>query len=294
MKVGFIGLGIMGKPMALNVIKGGYDIVVYDVNKAALAEVVAAGAKEAASSKEVAEQCDTIITMLPNSPHVKAAVLGENGVLEGAKPGSIIIDMSSIAPDASKEVSAECAKKGVRMIDAPVSGGTVGAENGTLALMVGGEEADLEEVRPLLDTMAGSIVHCGPIGAGNTTKLVNQMIIAVEMAGIAEAYGMGVKAGLKPQVIYNAIRGGGAGSRIMDLKMEKVIARDFEPGFRLDLHIKDVRNGVETSQKLGAAIPLTELAFGEMCMLSAKGMGTEDHCCMMKYYEMLDEIVFEK
>ena len=272
MKVGFIGLGIMGKPMALNVIKGGYDIVVYDVNKAALAEVVAAGAKEAASSKEVAEQCDTIITMLPNSPHVKAAVLGENGVLEGAKPGSIIIDMSSIAPDASKEVSAECAKKGVRMIDAPVSGGTVGAENGTLALMVGGEEADLEEVRPLLDTMAGSIVHCGPIGAGNTTKLVNQMIIAVEMAGIAEAYGMGVKAGLKPQVI----------------------ARDFEPGFRLDLHIKDVRNGVETSQKLGAAIPLTELAFGEMCMLSAKGMGTEDHCCMMKYYEMLDEIVFEK
>lgn len=294
MKVGFIGLGIMGKPMVRNILKGGYEVVVYDIEQSAVEKMVESGAEAAESSREAAEKCRVIITMLPNSPDVKKAVMGESGVLEGAQKDSILIDMSSISPETSKEVFEECAKKGVRMIDAPVSGGTAGAEAGTLALMVGGAEDTLEEVRPLLSTMAGSIVHCGPIGAGNTVKLVNQMIIAVELAGIAEAYGMGVRAGVKPQVIYDAIRRGGAGSRIMDLKMEKVIARDFAPGFRLNLHIKDVRNGIETSQKIGAAVPLTELAFDEMCYLNAHGMGMEDHCCIMKYYEMLDKIVFEE
>ena len=207
MKIGFIGLGIMGKPMVRNLLKAGHEVIVYDVINANIKALITDGAIEAGSSREVAEQCNLIITMLPNSPHVKTVVLGENGVLEGAKEGTILIDMSSIAPYASQEVYKACKTKGVRMIDAPVSGGEPKAIDGTLSIMVGGEEDVFNEVYDILMIMGGSAVLCGDIGAGNTTKLANQVIVALNIAAVSEAFMLSTKAGVNPLKVFNAIKG---------------------------------------------------------------------------------------
>lgn len=287
MKIGFIGLGIMGKPMVRNLLKAGYEVVAYDVVEENVEQAVRDGAVAAASSREVAEKCTRIITMLPNSPHVKAAVLGKDGVLEGAEPDTILIDMSSIAPLASKEICEACARKKVRMIDAPVSGGEPKAADGTISIMVGGDKAVFEEVYELLMSMGGSAVYCGEIGAGNTTKLANQVIVALNIAAVSEAFMLSTRAGVDPARVFEAIRGGLAGSTVMNAKIPMITERNFRPGFKIDLHIKDLNNALETGHRVGAPLPLTAQAMEILQSLHAGGMGQEDHCAIAKYYEKI-------
>ncbi|WP_343207837.1 2-hydroxy-3-oxopropionate reductase [Anaerolentibacter hominis] len=284
MKIGFIGLGIMGKPMSKNLLKAGYELIVNDINQAAVEELVAAGAKSAATAAEAAAQSDLVITMVPNSPQVKQVVLGENGVLEGAKEGLILVDMSSIAPLASKEVEAECAKKGVKMLDAPVSGGEPKAVDGTLSIMVGGDKAVFESVKDILLVMGASAVYCGEIGAGNTTKLANQVVVALNIAAVAEAFTLAKKAGVDPDLVYQAIRGGLAGSTVMDAKGTMMLEDNFKPGFRIDLHIKDLNNALETGHGVGSPLPLTAAVMEMMQTLHADGFGNDDHSALAKYY----------
>lgn len=285
MNIGFIGLGIMGKPMAKNLIKAGYSLIVYDVIQENVEEVAAAGAKKASSSKEVAAQSDIIITMLPNSPHVKEVVLGKKGVLEGAKENTILIDMSSIAPLASREVEKACAAKGVKMIDAPVSGGEPKAIDGSLSIMVGGEKEVFEQVYDILMVMGDSAVHCGDIGAGNTTKLANQVIVAVNIAAVSEAFLLAKKAGVDPEKVFHAIRGGLAGSTVMNAKIPMILDRNFKPGFKIDLHIKDLNNAIDTAHGVGAYLPLTAEVMEMLQILHMDGCGQEDHSAIAKYYE---------
>lgn len=287
MKIGFIGLGIMGKPMAKNLIKAGHELVVFDFNEKSKQELVNFGATGANSSKDVAEACRLVITMVPNSPHVKAAVMGKGGVLEGAKAGDILVDMSSIAPLASQEVCRACAEKGVRMIDAPVSGGEPKAIDGTLAIMVGGDETVVNEVRPILEVMGSSVVYCGAIGAGNTTKLANQIIVALNIAAVSEALMLANKAGVAPEKVFNAIKGGLAGSTVMNAKVPMILEHNFKPGFRIDLHIKDLDNAIETGHGVGAPMPLTVQVQEMLEQLHFDGCGSDDHSAIVKYYEKI-------
>ncbi|HHT47927.1 MAG TPA: 2-hydroxy-3-oxopropionate reductase [Firmicutes bacterium] len=289
-KIGFIGLGIMGKPMAKNLLKAGYQLVVYDLNSAVVEEVVAAGAAPGKSPLDVAAQVETVITMLPNSPHVKEVVLGENGVLAGAKPGLIIIDMSSIAPLASKEIAAKAAEQKVEMLDAPVSGGEPKAIDGTLSIMVGGKKEIFDRCKPILSKMGKSVVHCGEIGAGNTTKLANQVIVALNIAALSEALVLGTKAGVEPEVIFEAIRGGLAGSTVMEAKAPMIFAGDFKPGFKIDLHIKDLANALETGHEVGVPLPLTSQVMEIMQALKVDGKGQNDHGGIVQFYEKLASI----
>ncbi|WP_027274632.1 2-hydroxy-3-oxopropionate reductase [Leminorella grimontii] len=290
MKIGFIGLGIMGKPMSKNLLKAGYSLVVMDRNADAVAEVVAAGAVSASSPKAVAQASDVVITMLPNSPHVKDVVLGENGVIEGAKKGLVVIDMSSIAPLASREIYAELAKKGVEMLDAPVSGGEPKAIDGSLSVMVGGDKAIFDKHYDIMKAMAGSVVHTGDVGAGNVTKLANQVIVALNIAAMSEALVLATKAGVNPELVYQAIRGGLAGSTVLDAKAPMVLDRNFKPGFRIDLHIKDLANALDTSHGVGAQLPLTAAVMEMMQALKADDMGTCDHSALARYYEKLAKV----
>jgi 2-hydroxy-3-oxopropionate reductase len=290
MKIGFIGLGIMGKPMSKNLLKAGHELVVCDVVKAAVDEVTAAGAKAAATPKDVAKQVEIVITMLPNSPHVKQVVLGENGIIEGAKPGSVVIDMSSIAPLVSREVAGQLAKKGIEMLDAPVSGGEPKAIDGTLSVMVGGKKEIFDKYYSIMKSMAGSVVLTGAIGAGNVTKLANQIIVAINIAAMSEALVLASKAGVEPELVYKAIRGGLAGSTVLDAKAPLVMDRKFDPGFRINLHIKDLNNVLETSHEVGVPLPLTAAVMEMMQALKVDGMGNNDHCSLVRYYEKLAKV----
>ena len=285
MKIGFIGLGIMGKPMAYNLLKAGHQLVVFDIVKDSMDKVVAAGAVAAASPKDVADSCMYIITMLPNSPHVKTVVLGENGVLKGAKAGSLLIDMSSIAPGASQEIASECEKAGVRMLDAPVSGGEPKAIDGSLSIMVGGDKALFESVKDdILLKMGASAVYCGEIGAGNTTKLANQIIVACNIAALAEALMLAKKAGVNPTQVYEAIKGGLAGSTVMNAKAPMMIKGEYTPGFRVELHIKDLANALETGRGIASPLPLTAMVMEMFQTLRDDGAGQDDHSALAKYY----------
>lgn len=294
MKVGFIGLGIMGKPMSKNLIKAGYSLMVYDHNSASVSEVISAGAETASSPKEIAAQCDVVITMLPNSPHVKEVALGENGLIAGAHAGLTLIDMSSIAPLASREISEALQAKGVGMLDAPVSGGEPKAIDGTLSVMVGGDKALFDKYYDLMKAMAGSVVHTGDIGAGNVTKLANQVIVALNIAAMSEALVLATKAGVNPDLVYQAIRGGLAGSTVLDAKAPMVMERNFKPGFRIDLHIKDLANALDTSHGVGAQLPLTAAVMEMMQALKADGLGTADHSALACYYEKLAKVEVAK
>lgn len=285
MKLGFIGLGIMGKPMSKNLLKAGYELTVYDMNTAAVDEVVAAGAKKATSCKEVAENSDVIITMVPNSPQVKEVVLGKGGIVEGMKAGTIIVDMSSINPIASREICEEVEKNGGFMIDAPVSGGEPKAIDGTLSVMCGGREEIFDKVKDILAVMSSSVTLCGSIGAGNTTKLANQIVVAVNIAAVSEALMLGKKAGVDPEIIYKAIRGGLAGSTVMDAKAPMMIEGNFKPGFRINLHIKDLNNVIDTAHNVGAPLPLSSSVMEMMQWLRKEGKDTLDHSAIAKYYE---------
>ena len=290
MKIGFIGLGIMGKPMSKNLLKAGYELVVMDKNQAAVEEVVTAGAKAADTPRAVAEQADVIITMLPNSPHVREVVLGENGIIEGAKQGTVVIDMSSIAPLVSRELAQTLAEKGIEMLDAPVSGGEPKAIDGTLSVMAGGKKEVFEQCYELMKTMAGSVVLTGDVGAGNVTKLANQIIVALNIAAMSEALVLATKAGVDPELVYDAIKGGLAGSTVLNAKAPLVMDRKFNPGFRINLHIKDLNNVLETSHEMGVPLPLTAAVMEMMQALKVEGMGDLDHGALVRYYEKMAHI----
>ncbi len=293
-KVGFIGLGIMGKPMSKNLLKAGHELVVYDIVPAAVQDVVAAGAKAASSSKAVAEQCNFIITIVPNSPHVKAAILGPGGVIEGAKPGSLVVDMSSIDPTVSKEVAAALAKKNIRFVDAPVSGGEPKASDGTLSIMCGGKTKDFDEALPILKNMGASVVLCGEVGAGNVTKLANQIIVALNIAAMSEALVLAAKAGVDPELVFEAIKGGLAGSTVLNAKAPMALARNIKPGFRINLHIKDLANALDAGHAVGVPLPLTAQAMEIMQALKVDGMGDADHSAIIRYYEKLAQVEVKK
>jgi len=290
MKIGFIGLGIMGKPMAKNLLKAGYSLVVYDINKEPVKELVKLGAEEGFSPKDVAERSEIIITMLPDSPQVKEVILGKNGVLEGAKKGSIIIDMSSIAPAVSREVAAKAEEKGIDMIDAPVSGGEPKAIDGTLSIMVGGKKEVVDRCYDILSKMGTSIVLCGDIGSGNITKLANQIIVALNIAAMSEALVLGTKARVDPEVIYKAIRGGLAGSTVLDAKVPMILERNFSPGFKIDLHIKDLKNAIATAHEIGVPLPLTSQIMEILQALKVDGKGQSDHSAIVQFYEKLAKV----
>ena len=291
MKVGFIGLGIMGKPMSKNLIKHGHELVVFDMNPLAVEEVVKEGAKAVESAAAVARECQTVITMLPNSPHVRAAALGENGIADGAQAGSVLIDMSSIDPTESRAISAELAKKGIEMLDAPVSGGQPKAIDGTISIMVGGKKQLFDQYYELLMCMGGSAVYVGDIGAGNVAKLANQIMVAVNIAAVAEALTMASKVGVDPELVYQAVRGGLAGSTVLDAKAPMMMDRNFNPGFRIELHIKDLTNALAAAHSASAAVPLTSLVMEMMQALKADGCEKEDHSALVKFYEKISDTV---
>ncbi len=290
MKIGFIGLGIMGKPMAKNLIKAGHELYVNDRNESAVAELVELGATEVANGKEAAEVGELVISMLPNSPHVKAVALGEGGIIEGAHEGLIYVDMSSIAPLVSREVHDALAEKGIQMLDAPVSGGEPKAIDGTMSVMVGGDKAVFDAVAPVINAMAGDVTYVGSIGAGNIAKLANQTIVAVNIAACAEAFTLAQKAGVDPEAVYRAIRGGLAGSTVMDAKVPMMLGRNFAPGFRINLHIKDLSNVLDTGHGVNAPLPLTSLVREMMSVLDGDGFAAEDHSSLVRVYEKLANI----
>lgn len=294
MKIGFIGLGIMGKPMSKNLVKAGYELVVYNRSKASVEELVAVGAAAAENPAEVAKQCSVIITMLPNSPQVREVCLGENGIIEGAKEGTVVIDMSSIDPVETKAIGAELNKKGVELMDAPVSGGEPKAIDGTISVMVGGTKENFDRFYDLLMAMAGSVVYVGALGSGNVAKLANQVIVALNIAAVSEAMTLAVKNGADPELVYQAIRGGLAGSTVLDAKAPMMMAHNFKPGFRIELHIKDLNNALNAGHATSTALPLTSQVMEIMQALKNDGCGVEDHSAVVRYYEKISNVSVEK
>jgi 2-hydroxy-3-oxopropionate reductase len=287
MKIGFIGLGIMGKPMVRNLLKGGYAVVVHDINAAAVAELTAAGTTAGGSSLDTAAQSDVIITMLPDGPDVDRAVLGESGILEGARAGSTIVDMSSISPLVSQKIATACAAKGVGFIDAPVSGGEPKAIDATLTIMAGGDRATFDKVSPILQKMGSSVTLTGPVGAGNVTKLANQIMVACNIAAMGEALVLATRAGLDPEVVFNAVKGGLAGSTVLNAKAPMVIARNFKPGFRIELHEKDLRNALLAGESMKVSLPLTSLVQQMLIALMNEGKGGLDHSAIVTFIEKM-------
>ena len=284
-EVGFIGLGIMGKPMTRNLMKAGYSLTVYDVVGTAVEEIATDGANTASSSKEVAQKTPVVITMVPDSADSEAAIIGPGGVLEGTSKGSVIIDMSSIAPATSQKIATACEAQGVDFLDAPVSGGEPGAVAGTLAIMVGGKKGVFDRHLDLLSALGGSIVLCGDYGAGNTTKLANQIIVAANIEAVGEAMVLAKKAGLDPSVVFEAIKGGLAGSNVMNAKTPMMIAGDFKPGFRVRLHQKDLHNALLTGKELGVPLPVTSLVQQMLGALINDGKGDQDHSAIATFIE---------
>jgi len=291
-KIGFIGLGIMGNPMAKNLLKAGYSLTVYDIVPGKIDDAVKAGAQAGSSNKDVAQKSDIVITMLPNSPEVKEAVLGADGVLDGAGPGTILVDMSSIAPLASKEVSERAKEKAVVVLDAPVSGGEPKAVDGTLAIMVGGPTETFEKVKDILAVMGASVTLVGEIGSGNMTKLANQIIVALNIAAMSEAMVLAAKAGVDPEKVFQAIRGGLAGSTVLDAKMPLVLDGNFKPGFRIELHIKDLANALDTAHEVGVPVPLSGAVMEVMQALKVDNKGADHHGGISQFNEKLakDEV----
>ncbi len=289
-KVGFIGLGIMGKPMAKNLLKAGFQLVVFSRTKTSVEVLVQEKALSANSPKEVAERSEVIITMLPDSPEVQEVILGKDGVIQGIKPGSVVIDMSSINPLVTQEIAKALKGKGAEMLDAPVSGGETGAIQRTLAVMVGGEEKVFKDTIEIFQAMGRNIVYVGGIGSGGFVKLVNQIIVALNIAAVGEAFSLGVKAGLDPQVIHQAIRGGLAGSSVLESKASMIFGRNFNPGFKIRLHYKDLKNALSTASDLGVPLPLSGLVQQMLISLMTEGRGDEDHSALATFFEKLAKV----
>ncbi len=292
--IGFIGLGIMGKPMSRNLLKAGYSLMVYDIFPGPVAELAQAGATAGTSCAATAAQADIVVTMLPDGPEVETAVLGPGGVLEGARPGSVIVDMSSISPMVSQKVAAACEAKGVDFLDAPVSGGEPKAIDGTLAIMVGGKPQIFERVRPVLQKMGSSVTLTGAVGAGNVTKLANQIMVACNIAAMGEALVLATRAGLDPEVVFNAVKGGLAGSTVLNAKAPMVIGRNFQPGFRISLHEKDLRNALLAAESMKVSLPFTSLAQQVLIALMNDGKGNLDHSAIVTFTERMAGIEVKK
>ena len=292
--IGFIGLGIMGKPMAKNLLKAGHALVVYDIVPAGADEVVAAGAARGSSPKDVAGQTEIVITMVPDGPEVEQAVLGANGVLEGAKKGTIVVDMSSISPMVAQKVGARCEAQGVDFLDAPVSGGEPKAIDGTLAIMVGGKQEIFDKVEPILRTMGSTVVLTGKVGAGNVTKLANQIMVACNIAAMGEALVLATKAGLDPEVVFNAVKAGLAGSTVLNVKAPMVYSRNFKPGFRIRLHQKDLRNALLAAESLKVSLPLTSAVQNILVSLMNNGKGDLDHSAIVQFIEEMAAVEVKK
>ena len=289
-KVGFIGLGIMGKPMAGHLIDAGYELVVHNRNRDAVDELVGKGAAEAHSGKEVAEQSDIVITMLPDSPDVESVALGEGGIIEGVHEGLIFVDMSTIAPSVTTQVGEVLAGKGVQSLDAPVSGGDIGAQNATLSIMVGGDEDTFNTVKPLFDVMGQSAILCGPLGAGQTVKACNQILVAVTIAGVSEALTMGTKAGVDPIKIVQVLSGGLARCGVLENRGERMVNGDFDPGFRIRLHYKDLNIIQKTSNDFDVPLPVTSEVFELFKTAMVKGRGELDHSGLLTVIEDMSNI----
>jgi len=288
--IGFIGLGVMGKPMARNLLQAGYPLVVHDRSREPVEELAAEGADPAFSPAEVASRSELIITMLPDSPDVELVALGEGGLIEGVSEGDVYVDMSTIAPPVAVKVAETMAEKGVRCLDAPVSGGDVGAQQGTLSIMVGGDEDVFNEVLPILEVMGGTIVLCGPNGAGQTVKACNQIQVALNLIGMAEALVLGAKAGVDPAIVIQVLSGGLAQSRVMDVRGPRIIRRIFEPGFRSRLHYKDLNIIRETARAYGLSLPASALAHELFGAMQAQGWGDLDHSAVMRVIELLSAV----
>jgi len=286
-RLGFIGLGVMGKPMCLNLIRAGNSLMVYDINSEAVEELVQAGAKAGTSPSAIGSECDVIFTMLPDSPHVEAVINGKDGILEGIKPGSTIIDMSSIAPSMAQKLHALAKEKGVAMLDAPVSGGEPKAIDGTLSIMVGGDKKDFESIEDLLLIMGASALLMGEIGSGNVCKLANQIMVAVHLSAMSEAMVFAEKAGVDAEKVYEAIRGGLAGSTVLDAKMPLILDRNFKPGGPIRMHTKDLVNVRDFAMEIDAPIPLTVQVMEFMKALKADGKAEDDHGGLIQYHEKL-------
>lgn len=283
MKVAFIGLGIMGEPMARHLEEEGHLFNVYNRTFSKTEAFAERGIGAAQTPKEAAEGADVIITMVSDSPDVEEVVLGTDGIIHTARAGSVLIDMSSINPEVSKRIGARLAENGVDMLDAPVSGGDRGAQQGTLAIMVGGKEESFESVRPVLETMGSSVVRVGPLGSGGYAKLANNIIVALNLQAMSEAYALAEKAGLDVEKLYHAISGGLAGSNVMDLKIEKLVQKQFEPGFKVTLHHKDLKNALQAAESQKVSLPFTDRITDVMQRMKESGMGEKDHSALYEY-----------
>jgi len=285
--IGFIGLGIMGKPMATNLLRAGYPLVVHDIVPTPVAELAKLGARVGHSPREVAAQSDVVITMLPDSPDVEAVALGPDGVLAGLKPGGIYIDMSTISPVTWQRIAAEAAQKGIKTLDAPVSGGQVGAEQATLSIMVGGEQAVFDECLDIFQAMGKRIVLVGGTGAGQIVKACNQIVVALTLEAISEALVLGAKAGVDPAKIREVLLGGFAQSRILELHGQRMLERNFTPGFKVKLHRKDLGIALATGKAYGVPLPVTAQVHEMLNALMVSGHGDDDHSALVTLIEGL-------
>jgi 2-hydroxy-3-oxopropionate reductase len=285
--IGFIGLGIMGKPMARNLMKAGYSLVVHNRSRAAVDELSKEGAQTAASSKEVAARSEVIITMLPDSPDVELVYAGEQGVFAGAKAGMLLIDMSSISPIVARKLAADAQKAGMDMVDAPVSGGEAGAIGATLSIMIGGKASAVERAMPIFQALGKNIVHVGDAGAGQVTKAANQMVVGTTIAIVSEALVLAAKAGVDPAKVRQALLGGFAQSKILEAHGQKMLERNFKPGFRIRLHEKDMKIALATGSEYGVPLMVTSQVAQMMTALKSMGNGDLDHSGLVKFVEEL-------
>lgn len=285
MKIGFIGLGVMGKPMAKNILKAGYSLTVYDLCPEPCRELEELGAKIAKTPRQLAEEVDVVITMLPNAPNVMAALCGENGLLEGMRRGTVLIDMSSVSPDSTCKMAGILEEHGVEMLDAPVSGGQAKAKDGSLSIMVGGKKSVAERYMDVLRSMGSSVVLVGEIGAGNVAKLANQMIVACTLAAVSEAFQLARMYGVDENCVRDAIRGGMAGSAVVESKLPVMMRGNFQAGFRTDLQIKDLGNAIDAAKAADFVPELTCKVREMLQKMSERGYGNSDHSILYKYYE---------
>jgi 2-hydroxy-3-oxopropionate reductase len=284
-KIGFVGLGLMGRPMARNLMQAGYDLVVHNRSRGKVEELVSEGATAAENPREVSEGCDIVFTMLPGPPEVREVVAGEGGVLEGAREGSLVVDMSTSSPVLARELALTAREQGVGTLDAPVSGGDVGAIEGTLSIMAGGSEEDFERAKPLLEVMGKTVVHVGEAGTGQSVKACNQIVVALVIEAVSEALVLGTKAGVDPAKVIEVLSGGLAGNKVMEVKREKLLSHDFEPGGKIKFHHKDLGIALEAGKEYGVPLPVTALVDQMLGALIAKGRGGWDHSALLTLIE---------
>jgi 2-hydroxy-3-oxopropionate reductase len=284
-KIGFVGLGLMGRPMARNLMQAGYDLVVHNRSRGKVEELVSEGATAAENPREVSEGCDIVFTMLPGPPEVREVVAGEGGVLEGAREGSLVVDMSTSSPVLARELALTAREQGVGTLDAPVSGGDVGAIEGTLSIMAGGSEEDFERAKPLLEVMGKTVVHVGEAGTGQSVKACNQIVVALVIEAVSEALVLGTKAGVDPAKVIEVLSGGLAGNKVMEVKRKKLLSHDFEPGGKIKFHHKDLGIALEAGKEYGVPLPVTALVDQMFGALIAKGRGGWDHSALLTLIE---------